>query len=283
MYGYIVVNQAEMKFREFDEYHGYYCGLCQQLMERYGILGQITLTYDMTFLALLLSALYEPETKVSMNRCTVHPLHKHRMATNQYTAYAADMNVLLFAEKCQDDWRDERKFSRKVLASSLKSANRKIRHLYPVKVKKIRTNLNRIYRAEQKNVLDIDRMSGYYGNVMAEIFVYREDEWAQYLRKMGFYLGKFVYLLDAFEDVEQDIKEGNYNPFKKVFTEDEENFEKNCKDLLTMMMTDCSREFEKLPIIQNVEILRNILYSGVWTRFDQTVENRKRQQEKEHA
>lgn len=84
---------------------------------------------------------------------------------------------------------------------------------------------------------------------------------------MAFFLGKFVYLMDAYEDLEKDKKSGNYNPF--VFVEQNEEYEEKCRSILSMMMAECSKEFEKLPIIHNIELLRNILYSGVWCRYEQ--------------
>ena len=77
MFGYIIVNKSEMKFREFDVYHGYYCGLCRKLKEHYGKFGQITLSYDMVFVLMTLTSLYELETTKSMKRCVTHPLQKH--------------------------------------------------------------------------------------------------------------------------------------------------------------------------------------------------------------
>lgn len=76
MYGYIVVDQPELKFREFDKYRSYYCGLCDSLAEAHGLKGQISLSYDMTFLVILLTGLYEPETIYSEERCVTHPLRK---------------------------------------------------------------------------------------------------------------------------------------------------------------------------------------------------------------
>ena len=101
---------------------------------------------------------------------------------------------------------------------------------------------------------------------MAEIFAWRQDEWEQDLRSMGFFLGKFIYLMDAYEDVEQDQKTGNYNVFLRM--SQQEGFEQNSERILSMMMSECARAFERLPIVENAEILRNILYSGVWRRFE---------------
>lgn len=74
MFGYIIINKGEMKFREFDVYHSYYCGLCQTLKDKYGLAGQAALTYDMTFLVMLLTSLYEPEIMEEKRSCLIHPL-----------------------------------------------------------------------------------------------------------------------------------------------------------------------------------------------------------------
>ncbi len=277
MFGYIVVHKPEMKFREFAEYRSYYCGLCRTLKEKYGRSGQITLSYDMTFLVMLLTGLYEPETKRACTRCIAHPFEKHPTSQNEYTEYAADVNMMLSYYKCQDDWQDERKFGKYLFAAMLRKKHNRIAQRYPQKVTAVYENLERIHECEKKNDCSIDQVSGYFGEIMAELFVYKEDEWADSLRKIGFFMGKFIYLLDAYDDIEKDIKKGNYNPFLRMYREPD--FEENAKQILTMMMAECSREFETLPILWNADILRNILYAGVWTRFEQT--HQKRMLEKE--
>lgn len=272
MFGYIVVNKPEMKFREFAEYQSYYCGLCRSLKKNYGHTGQMTLSYDMTFLALLLTGLYEPETACTTARCIAHPFEKHQARTNEFTEYAADINMLLTYYKCKDDWMDERKVGRFFFSKMLQRGNRRIAKKYPKKAQIICDNLEKIHQCEKANDLSIDRVSGYFGRIMAELFVYKEDEWAQSLRKIGFYLGKFIYLMDAYDDMEQDLKKGNYNPFLEMYQKD--TFEEDAAQILTMMMAECAREFETLPILQNIDILRNILYAGVWGKYEMTHQKR---------
>ena len=108
---------------------------------------------------------------------------------------------------------------------------------------------------------------------MAELFVYREDQWENKLRRMGFFFGKFIYLMDAYEDIEEDLKKGNYNPFAQWY--EKEDFEEKCAAVLKMMMAEASRTFELLPILKDAGILRNILYAGVWTRYGQVRQRRK--------
>lgn len=275
MFGYIAINKAEMKFKDYDMYQSYYCGLCKRLKECYGRRGQITLSYDMTFLIVLLTGLYEPETQTDTVNCIAHPLEKHTARTNQFSDYAADMNLILTYYKCKDDWEDEHKKKSFLLSHTLKSKIDMVKEKYPKKVAVTAANLQKISILEKENEQNLDKMAGLFGEIMAELFVYAEDGWEDSLRKIGFFLGKFIYLLDAYDDVEKDIKTGNYNPLKESFLKEEAvDFASNCKQILTLMIAECSREFEKLPILLHAEILRNILYAGVWNRYTMVTEKR---------
>lgn len=276
MFGYIIVNKAEMKFKEFDVYHSYYCGICRELKRKYGACGQAALSYDMTFLAILLTGLYEPTTRRGSCKCLAHPFESHETRNNIYTEYAADMNVLFANYKCQDDWRDEKKVWKYFYGRLLEGKSGKLKKEYGDKVRKISRLMREFSDAEKSEHTDIDTLSGLFGRVMAEIVAVREDEWAENLRNLGFFLGKFIYLCDAYEDVEADIRKGTPNPLKDRYRNSD--FEEECKTILMMMMSECCREFEKLPILENVEILRNILYSGVWCRYEIVHEKRRQNQ-----
>lgn len=268
-----------MKFKEFDVYHSYYCGLCRALKERYGTLGQISLTYDMTFLVMLLSSLYEPAIQEKMTGCIAHPFEKHLFRRNVYSDYSADMNVLFTYYKCRDDWQDDHKALKLGYGSLLKGAYRKIQSDYSDKVKRIDSLMRELSQEERRQNEDIDRMAGLFGEIMGEIFAVKNDEWEENLRTLGCFLGKYIYLLDAYEDIEEDIKRNRYNPLKKRY--ENPDFDEEIKMILTMMMAGCCREFEKLPVIENVEILRNILYSGVWYRYE-VVRAKREKRETEH-
>lgn len=261
MFGYIVVNQPELKFKEFDIYKGYYCGLCRSLRKNYGLSGQLTLTYDMTFLAMLLSSLYEPETTDEMHRCIVHPVKKRRMISTIYTDYVADMNILLSYYKALDDWKDEHNILKLAFSKLISSKHDN----YNEKANAIVALLDELGTREKENETNIDVMAGIFGKIMAILFVPKKDEWSTSLERIGFFLGKFIYILDAYDDLSRDIKKNSYNPFKSVCNEP--GFDDKIKSMLTMMMAECSKEFERLPIIENANILRNILYAGVWSAY----------------
>ena len=280
MFGYVVMNKPEIRFKDFDLYRSFYCGLCRELREKYGISGQITLTYDMTFVVVLLSALYEPPTQKGTTRCVIHPVCKQPVRKNAATEYGADMNVLLTYYKCMDDWEDEKKFAALGYGKILQRKNNRLSRRYPEKAEKIRKLLEKLSQMEKAGETDIDKMSGCFGQIMEEIFAWKKDVWEDSLRRMGFYLGKFIYILDAYDDVEKDVKNGNYNPFAEKYIM--KGFDEQVRQLLVMMMAQTCREFEKLPIIKYTDILRNILYSGVWCRFEIIARKRREAGEKKH-
>lgn len=274
MFGYVNVNKGELKVKEFERYRAYYCGLCHALNERHGLPARLTLNYDMTFAVMLLSDLYDAEGKMEPRRCLVHPARPHPVISTPFSDYCADMNVLLAGYKCIDDWKDERRADRLLYAGLLEPACWRVRKQYPKRSAFIEKELKKLARAEKENCRDIDYVSGLFGRIMAAVLTWRQDEWAKTLELLGFHLGRFIYLLDAYEDLEKDEREGNYNPFSG--NAENEEFEKSCETLMIMAMSECCRQFERLPLLENVDILRNILYSGVWYTYERTRENRKK-------
>lgn len=267
MFGYVNVNKAELKVKDFFKYKAYYCGLCKTLHQRYGRIGQMTLSYDMTFLVILLTSLYESETIKTTDRCITHPVKKHDTLVNEITGYVADMNIALSYHHLLDDWQDEKSVLGLTGAKALENAYKKINKKYPVQCKAIRESLNKLAECEKNKEENIDIVSRCFGELMAALFTYQEDQWKESLQRVGFYLGKYIYILDAYDDIEKDRKHASYNPL--LASSDRENFEEECRRMLVMMMAEATREFEKLPCLQDIDILRNILYDGVWTKFEQ--------------
>lgn len=267
MFGYIVVHKPELKVKEYETYRASYCGLCHSLKKQSGRIGQLTLSFDMTFLALLLTGLYEPETVIKSARCIAHPVEKHFYRENRYFDYAADMNVLLTYYKCLDDWQDERKLTACLFGQALKGNVKKL-----AKDMRDRADTSEIIwrhfpRMKKKNSTILIKLLDFLEQLWQNCSCTRKDEWAEKLRRMGFYFGKFIYLMDAYEDIEEDLKQGRYNPFTELYKK--ETFEQDCQQILKMMMAETSKVFEQLPILEDAEILRNILYAGVWTRYGQ--------------
>ena len=279
MFGYVVANKSELKMREFHKYKAYYCGLCKVLRAKYGFLGQVTLTYDMTFLVILLTSLYESESELEEKRCVVHPAKKQKMLYNEITEYAADMNIVLTYYKLVDDWKDERSKAGLVGVHALRKTYLQLEEKYPEKCRVIRKCMKLLTQCEARKEENIDIVARYFGELMSELLVYKHDVWEKTLRRMGFYLGKFIYIMDAYDDVEKDINQGSYNALIPMYQDSD--FDDNCREMMNYVLAECTNQFEKLPCVEDVEILRNILYAGVWTQYDKKQLEKNKEEGKE--
>ena len=265
MFGYVNINKEELSPEAFQRYRAFYCGLCSRLQALHGVKGRCTLSYDMTFLTLLLTSLYEPECSRGTLRCPIHPTKPHPFICNTYTDYAADMSLELAYRKLLDDWDDDHNRSSLMLANSLKKKHEEVSQCYPRQAAALHLCLSRLRQGELEGSQDPDAMSSHFGAMMAELLNFKRDEWSEPLQQMGMALGKFIYLMDAYADLEKDLKKGRYNPLKELAKKPD--YEENCREVLTLLMSQCAAAFERLPILENADILRNILYSGVWMQY----------------
>ena len=269
MFGYVVVHKDELKIKDYNRYGSYYCGVCRSLRDNYGISGQMTLTYDMTFIAVLLSGLYEDDTPAVMIHSVAHHIKKHPEIRNEYTDYAAAMNVMLSYYKLKDNWEDDKSIKSNFAAGMLKKAYKKAKKCFPDKAGIIERYIREQHQMEDDNETDIDNVSGCTGRMLGGLFAMKDDEWKTNLYEMGFFLGKFIYIMDAFDDVEKDIKHNNFNPIKE--RAGSADFNEYCKQILNIVAAESAKYFERLPIIQNIDILRNIMYAGIWSRYNKLV------------
>ena len=281
MFGYVTINKGELKVKDYEKYRSYYCGLCHSLKKKYGIVGELTLTYDMTFIAMLLTGLYEEKTIGIREHCIVKPFCRHIAASNKYIDYCADMNMLLAYYKCLDDWEDEKDVKAFVFSGLLKSKCIEAAKKNKRQAEAIKKYIIENKACEEADEKDFDKIANCTGRMLAEILCFKEDEWSPYLRQLGFYLGKFIYLADAYDDLDKDVKNGNYNPLKQLITNKNDIYSENVKNksmqMLTMMASQAAAYFEKLPIIWNVDVMRNILYSGIWANFNKEQGEKKRE------
>ncbi len=268
MFGYININQKELSDESKKAYQSYYCGLCRKLKSNCGTKGQMLLNYDMTFLIVLLTGLYELENEEVEFTCPLHPTKKRTAWWNEATDYAADMNVILAYYNMLDDWKDEKSYTKRAFAKMLDKDYQRIMEKYPRQVTAIEQFMEKQAQAERENEKNLDIVAGLTGEMTGEIFAWKKDVWEEELKTLGFYLGKFIYIMDAYEDVDEDIKKKSYNPLILAADKDDENFDTFCKLLLTSMMSECAKSFERLPILLHADLLRNVLYSGVWSKYE---------------
>ena len=261
MFGYMIANPNDLNEAEKQRYNEIYCGLCYRLGKQHGQLARLGVTYDLTFLILLLASLYEPAEKQGTLHCPAHPVHKHPYTVNRFTDYAADLTIALTYYKCLDDWQDEHQWLKRGYAGLLKSAYAKVKTRLPRQCEMIQAcmqDLNRIENAKGSP----DEATQTFGRLMGECFVESEDLWSGMLRQMGSQLGHFIYLMDAFMDYDEDIKKGTYNPLVVLGAKPHQ-----LPEALNIYMGMAADVFERLPLVQDLHLLRSIVYNGVWQKY----------------
>lgn len=262
MFGYVTASLKELDKEAEKRYGAVYCGICRRIRIQSGNVARLGLSYDMAFLAILLTSLYEPEETSGQKACVLHSIRKRPWIDNKFVRYAADMNVVLGYYNCLDDWEDDGKYSAKLLAGQFGKHLKEIEARYPRQCRAVEDCIRQLSALEKAGCANPDEPASCFGQLMGELLTYEEDLWAEHLRQMGFYLGRFIYLLDAALDYEKDVKKGKYNPYFAMGTgKDWARWE----EYLVLTMGRCTAHFEKLPLVQDKPLLDNILYSGVWT------------------
>lgn len=264
MFGFVTANLSELDPQQKNRYQAVYCGICRQIRESAGQTARLCLSYDMTFLALLLMSLYEPEESGGSNACKLHPIRKRHWTDSQIIRYAADMNVVLAYFNALDNWEDDRSLPSKALAGYLEKHCEAIHQRYPRQCDAIAQCIRHLSLLEKDGCANPDEPAACFGALMAELLVYEEDLWANDLREMGMALGRFIYLADAAVDYRKDKRRKKYNPYLAMGSQ--ENWPQ-WEEYLVLAMGRCTHYFEKLPLVQDKAILNNILYSGVWINF----------------
>lgn len=266
MFGYIVADLNNLSDDDKKRYNACYCGLCRAIGQKYGTIQRLSLNYDVTFLILLLGSLYEPQEHHGRKCCLAHSAGKRAYYHTDITDYGAAVNLTLVYYKCIDDWTDDRRVDRLAESVFFKSAADRFQTDFPRQHRAVVTCLQSLAAMESDDLRDPDRGANLFGEMLGELFVLREDDrWADLLRTFGQSLGRFIYLLDAICDLKTDLKKKRYNPLKSLH---EGGWTvSDAESILAMILGECTAAFEKLPLVQDIDLLRNILYSGLWLHY----------------
>lgn len=264
MFGFVQANIGELTKEQLSRYNAIYCGVCRGIREQSGQTARLGLQYDMAFLALLLMSLYELEEQTGKRACALHPARPRAWVNNDFVRYAADMNVALAYYKALDDEADEghpgAALQKRIFGKHLED----IEKTYPRQCRAMAACISELRALEKAQCPNPDEPAACFGKLMAELLVYQEDLWTNALREMGMALGRFIYLADAAIDYRRDKKKKQYNPFLAMGMEEDWTA---WEQYLVLAMGRCTDYFERLPLVQDKDILDNILYSGVWLEY----------------
>lgn len=283
MFGYVTPLKPELKIREYESFKSYYCGICMHIKDNFGNIPRMSLNYDMTFLGLLLDGLHKEERELKIQRCIAHPLKKKPMIiNNKALAYAAAMNVSLVYYKLLDDVADDKsiksKISSMILSPYKSKFNRNVTMINDI----IEENLKKLsYLEVEKKFSSIDEIAHPFSEIVGKILnLYPEkfegdsEEVRGNLYELGYSLGKWIYLIDALDDLKEDMEKNKFNPIDYLYNTDSKTYEELMEEIRDRMEFTifncgytCRNALENLPIKRNKEILENIISLGMMDKY----------------
>lgn len=278
--------KSELKIREYNLFRAYYCGLCKTMGREYNQLVRMGLNYDLSFLSLLLSSLEEEQDLVKVEKCVAHPISKRMIVEhNGSLKYTSSISIMLIYFKLLDDWRDDKSVKSLIANIPFSNAIKKAERENPNKFKIIKEKLEELSKLEDDKCDEVDEVADVFGKLMQEIaspdFI-RGEETSRILKFLGYNLGRWIYILDAFDDMEDDIKNKSYNPLllqhRYKAGEDIKLFTKKVKasieSSLIFTLENISKSFELLDLKYNKEIVENIIYLGMRNKMETIFDKR---------
>lgn len=276
MFGYVKACKPELKIKEYETYKAVYCSLCKKLGKSYGVLSRFTLSYDFTFLALLNMSLQDGCDGFERKRCAFNPLKKCNYCKNldAIDMPAAAAMIMLYY-KILDNIVDERgfkKFKYWCIKPLFSRAHKNAAKKYPQIEEAVSEYIKAQSGLEKSGCTSIDEAADPTAKVMEKILLLCSDDEMQQrvLQRMGYCLGRYIYLLDAAIDLSEDIKKGNYNVLKNI---DKKEVKDRIKRQLYFCINEAARAFELLDIKKYKTILGNIIYLGLEETFLKELDN----------
>ena len=277
MFGYVNVYKPELKIKEWYTFKSYYCGLCHAIGDGCSQLLRLLLNYDCTFLYVLSGALSEEPAKLLQSRCPVSPLKKKVYSVDTGAEYAAAVNVMLAVEKLRDDRNDGFAPLSAAGVAALNRADKKARKMYPEIAEAIRTSIAELGEMERgERPKDTDRAADPFARLLQGIFGGIPNGPREPLLYMGYNLGRWIYLIDALDDMEKDAKSGNYNPYVEKFgreavIKDRNNAAKEAEFGLIASLEAACGAYGLLDIKKNKGIIDNIMFGGLYKKTEQVL------------
>lgn len=271
MFGYVVPDKMNMFMKDYYGYRAFYCGLCKSIGKRCSQLMRINTTYDMTFLNILAHGVMDVEIEMKMGKCVLNMVQKKLIAQNDtLTEKIVDIGTILAHYKCVDDIIDDKSLSKKFIDRTvIRRHYKKAKKLYPELDAYIELKYKELADAEKAGCDSIDRISHYFGEIMVRIGeTVFEDKYTAEILNLLYNLGKWIYLADAIDDIDDDFKQKKYNVFLRNYEyKDKQTFLDEKKETLEFVMMSCyntiCNDFDKIEVKKYEGILTNILWYGM--------------------
>lgn len=274
MFGFIRANKPELKVKELEMYKAVYCTLCKDMGKTYGMFSRFTLSYDFTFLALLNLSLKDGCDVVERKCCTFNPLKKCNYCKDRSGFKMPSAAAMIMSYyKLKDNIADEKGIKRLgfcLLLPLFKSAHKKAVKLFPNIEEIIAEYITSQNELENNGCNSLDKAADPTAKALAGILMLcgENDTQKRILERLGYCMGRYIYILDAACDLEEDIRENRYNVLKNDFSGEYSEFVKaRVAPQLYFCSNEAGKAFELLDIKKYKNILGNIIYLGLEDTF----------------
>lgn len=283
MFGYVRPNKGELLVREFARFRSVYCGICKSISKTYGQFPRLSLSYDITMLGVLLISLAEDEPKEKMARCILNAVTRKPMVVqNEILNQCAALSIMLAYGKFEDEIRDKKPIAGTAGKQLFRKAYLKAAKAYPEEALIIKNGLKKLNIIEDEKEGKIEeiqsddalyiRAAAAFGEILESIFnkffmtffkdENRKDLLLKGVSRMGYYIGEWIFIIDAVDDYEQDMKNKSWNPFMYNSQEDSK---KIAQELMTGYETQIDQIAALLPYRRDAGIVSNIFQNGLPT------------------
>ena len=266
MFGYVKPCQPQLRVCELQAYKAVYCGLCAEMGRAFGLLARFTLSYDATFLALLAMAVAPEEPEIHPGRCTFNPLYKAPVCRpSKELSFAGDVAALTLYHKLRDD-REDKGFWGRLGARLALGIFRRVWHDAAVRQPELaavmETQMDRQRELEARRAPGVDEACDPTAQILAAVFVKADPAQRRVLERLGYLVGRYVYLSDALDDLDQDRETGGYNPF--LLREGaSEAVKQTALGSIYLTIGEASATYQLLEVRRFGPILENILTLGM--------------------
>ena len=263
MFGYVTIGNNQVTEEEYAVFSSYYCGVCKATGKVASQMSRLGLSYDITFLALVLSSLTNA-TETTLSGCIVHPIKKRECVNlDKVLTYASAAGVVLTFLKFKDDWKDERSLKALVGMLGFYRGSRRAKKFLSKEYSLIEKQLEILSKYEKSGSDSIDDTAEAFAKILECLFTpdfITDEKERRKLAWLGYNLGRWIYMIDAVNDIESDLKTGSYNPFIKMGYSDIKTCAKDMELSLTLTLDGIATSFELINFEQNKELIAKIIY-----------------------
>lgn len=284
MFGYVIPDKPNMFIKDFYAFRAFYCGLCKAIGKQSNTLMRFTTNYDATILNVLVHNLLDKKVEYKPQRCILHPLRKRDMiCVDEVTLAVADINTLLTYYKIKDNILDnDKKFKSKTAKLFVNKSYKKAKKRHPFASKIIEEEYLNLNTLEKENCSSIDKVSHCFASMLERLGVYLTKNESYEAKTVFYCLGKWVYLIDALDDLDKDASKNRYNPWianNGEFTNSTEFIEKNRENITAILKNTIillKENYDKLPMPVQEGVLTNTFYYGLEMQTDRVIRRDKK-------